>query len=364
MFGVVIVFFFNDPATTEIYTLSLHDALPIYFSKLNNSEKSSIVSKIFGLFLNRGKNKNPQSYANIMIAGHKAAVATAAEQANQYYASIFDSPVLTTQKPGQAPNPSAAGPDSRSHLSSSQVLQAMATAKAKPKDSKKPATDFTDAVYTLEALNTITFADGTTGKDKFLQGILSARAKEILAQNAQNGKNGNFDSYLADQAGLYAAMADGIYKQNQLYLQANASLQTHQQEMFAQLAENLKNPETRAAAIARVAAYDSNAPESEKQQLQAAILQHLGKDAPEAIKAVKAYGKRRQLNSESWDNMMSNLDSAFSAVGNVAMYGANKFLEIMNRSTPAPLQTPGQSDAFKADQAYRDQLQRIKAGEQ
>ena len=25
-----IVFFFNDTATTEIYTLSLHDALPIY----------------------------------------------------------------------------------------------------------------------------------------------------------------------------------------------------------------------------------------------------------------------------------------------------------------------------------------------
>src|SRR3712207_8873155 len=27
---VVIFFFFNDTATTEIYTLSLHDALPIY----------------------------------------------------------------------------------------------------------------------------------------------------------------------------------------------------------------------------------------------------------------------------------------------------------------------------------------------
>src|SRR5258708_35807855 len=26
----VILFFFNDTATTEIYTLSLHDALPIY----------------------------------------------------------------------------------------------------------------------------------------------------------------------------------------------------------------------------------------------------------------------------------------------------------------------------------------------
>src|SRR5260370_40420321 len=33
-----IIFFFNDPATTEIYTLSLHDALPI----------SSILSFISG----------------------------------------------------------------------------------------------------------------------------------------------------------------------------------------------------------------------------------------------------------------------------------------------------------------------------
>src|SRR2546426_3559597 len=28
--AVVLFFFFNDTATTEIYTLSLHDALPIY----------------------------------------------------------------------------------------------------------------------------------------------------------------------------------------------------------------------------------------------------------------------------------------------------------------------------------------------
>src|SRR3712207_8918717 len=27
----MLVFFFNDTATTEIYTLSLHDALPIYY---------------------------------------------------------------------------------------------------------------------------------------------------------------------------------------------------------------------------------------------------------------------------------------------------------------------------------------------
>src|SRR5256885_13262114 len=32
MFYVFFFFFFNDTATTEIYTLSLHDALPICFS--------------------------------------------------------------------------------------------------------------------------------------------------------------------------------------------------------------------------------------------------------------------------------------------------------------------------------------------
>src|SRR3712207_9230739 len=31
LFGVLLFFFFNDTATTEIYTLSLHDALPIFF---------------------------------------------------------------------------------------------------------------------------------------------------------------------------------------------------------------------------------------------------------------------------------------------------------------------------------------------
>src|SRR5438876_10942254 len=30
LLSLLFFFFFNDPATTEIYTLSLHDALPIY----------------------------------------------------------------------------------------------------------------------------------------------------------------------------------------------------------------------------------------------------------------------------------------------------------------------------------------------
>src|SRR5258708_31732924 len=34
----IFFFFFNDTATTEIYTLSLHDALPIYVSEAGGEE--------------------------------------------------------------------------------------------------------------------------------------------------------------------------------------------------------------------------------------------------------------------------------------------------------------------------------------
>src|SRR5574341_1518119 len=44
LFLLFSVFFFNDTATTEIYTLSLHDALPIYEST------GSIAAKEFGQF--------------------------------------------------------------------------------------------------------------------------------------------------------------------------------------------------------------------------------------------------------------------------------------------------------------------------
>ena len=40
-----LVFFFNDTATTEIYTLSLHDALPIYHPFLNREPLEPSVPK-------------------------------------------------------------------------------------------------------------------------------------------------------------------------------------------------------------------------------------------------------------------------------------------------------------------------------
>src|SRR2546426_2000548 len=39
--GLVLFFFFNDTATTEIYTLSLHDALPISWPRLTKPPRSS-----------------------------------------------------------------------------------------------------------------------------------------------------------------------------------------------------------------------------------------------------------------------------------------------------------------------------------
>src|SRR2546425_5105644 len=41
-------FFFNDTATTEIYTLSLHDALPISTNTVRRNVVSSTATSLFG----------------------------------------------------------------------------------------------------------------------------------------------------------------------------------------------------------------------------------------------------------------------------------------------------------------------------
>src|SRR2546426_6947907 len=45
------IFFFNDTATTEIYTLSLHDALPIFAIGAMSAERSTVATEgILGIF--------------------------------------------------------------------------------------------------------------------------------------------------------------------------------------------------------------------------------------------------------------------------------------------------------------------------
>src|SRR3712207_9070501 len=43
---VLIFFFFNDTATTEIYTLSLHDALPIFEARLSRVALKRLDSRL------------------------------------------------------------------------------------------------------------------------------------------------------------------------------------------------------------------------------------------------------------------------------------------------------------------------------
>src|SRR3712207_8614048 len=49
-------FFFNDTATTEIYTLSLHDALPIFFQRGRSCQQEMILVYFFLMFLHLMKN--------------------------------------------------------------------------------------------------------------------------------------------------------------------------------------------------------------------------------------------------------------------------------------------------------------------
>src|SRR5256885_13671944 len=53
-------FFFNDTATTEIYTLSLHDALPIFKQLIRNGRSASLqrtFKKSFTSFSHSTRNK-------------------------------------------------------------------------------------------------------------------------------------------------------------------------------------------------------------------------------------------------------------------------------------------------------------------
>src|ERR1035437_10809735 len=61
-------FFFNDTATTEIYTLSLHDALPIWAKSAPEDYHGSGVGWIRIVVLDRKSTRLNSSHANISYA--------------------------------------------------------------------------------------------------------------------------------------------------------------------------------------------------------------------------------------------------------------------------------------------------------
>src|SRR2546429_3957512 len=58
---LVLFFFFNDTATTEIYTLSLHDALPILLSHVAVREAQGLRPGGFGLLLAKKRSEEHTS---------------------------------------------------------------------------------------------------------------------------------------------------------------------------------------------------------------------------------------------------------------------------------------------------------------
>src|SRR6266511_5041659 len=63
---ILMVFFFNDPATTEIYTLSLHDALPISGSSTVPGASIQVVSAPFDTWRSEEHTSELQSRENLV----------------------------------------------------------------------------------------------------------------------------------------------------------------------------------------------------------------------------------------------------------------------------------------------------------
>src|SRR5574337_1357260 len=66
--GLVFFFFFNDTATTEIYTLSLHDALPISMFSIGMRAFLFAIPLVFWLFGDRKSTRLNSSHHSISYA--------------------------------------------------------------------------------------------------------------------------------------------------------------------------------------------------------------------------------------------------------------------------------------------------------
>src|SRR3989442_9776770 len=61
-------FFFNDTATTEIYTLSLHDALPIYHGPAVAAEDLPVVPEMRLLVVDRDRKSTRLNSSHVRIS--------------------------------------------------------------------------------------------------------------------------------------------------------------------------------------------------------------------------------------------------------------------------------------------------------
>src|SRR5258707_10826868 len=79
----LLFFFFNDTATTEIYTLSLHDALPISWACANSSQPTSSFKRFFIL-----KSRDCRCHRCILTLCRKATQDRKSTRLNSSHANI------------------------------------------------------------------------------------------------------------------------------------------------------------------------------------------------------------------------------------------------------------------------------------
>src|SRR3712207_8403162 len=84
----MVVFFFNDTATTEIYTLSLHDALPIFEAKTYPERLD--VTNAQGIAEFMGHVAEKHKHTNILInnAGYRFGLDRKSTRLNSSHANI------------------------------------------------------------------------------------------------------------------------------------------------------------------------------------------------------------------------------------------------------------------------------------
>src|SRR5439155_19066235 len=70
IFTFLIFFFFNDPATTEIYTLSLHDALPISQCSLSLRSTQPAPHANAPRFAHRCQERSEEHTSELQSRGH------------------------------------------------------------------------------------------------------------------------------------------------------------------------------------------------------------------------------------------------------------------------------------------------------
>src|SRR3712207_8860427 len=85
---MVFAFFFNDTATTEIYTLSLHDALPIWVVPIVPDESRTFgmegMFRQFGIFSQVGQLYRPEDADQLMYYRERSEEHTSELQSRQY----------------------------------------------------------------------------------------------------------------------------------------------------------------------------------------------------------------------------------------------------------------------------------------